>query len=138
MMSSEVRLDIVIADKDWDAEELDDQTVRLMRDLREGGAESVERLAGKTAPEGAKGGPFTIGALALVAVPAVLPSLVSFLQSWSLRGESRKVRIKTPAGRRQGVQGKRVDRASGTPWPGAGACGAGQTTTPGCALGELI
>jgi hypothetical protein len=48
--------------------------------------------------EGAKGDGFSVGALTLAALPAVLPSLVNFLQSWSSRGESRKVRIKTPAG----------------------------------------
>jgi hypothetical protein len=31
-------------------------------------------------------------------VPAFLPKLVEFLQAWTLRGENRTVRIKTPAG----------------------------------------
>jgi len=98
MTPSEIQLDLLIADKEADAERLDDLTVRLMRDLRELGAESVERLAGEEVPEGAKGDPFTIGALILAVTPAVLPPLVSYLQAWSLRGESRKVRIETPSG----------------------------------------
>jgi hypothetical protein len=98
MTPSEIQLDLLITDKEADAEQLDDLTVRLMRDLRELGAESVERLAGEEVPEGAKGDSFTIGALALVAVPAVLPSLVNFLQAWSLRGDSRRVKIKTASG----------------------------------------
>jgi hypothetical protein len=70
----------------------------LLRDLRELGAESVERPSGESVPEGAKGDAFTLGALTLAAVPAFLPKLVEFLQAWALRGESRTVRIKTPAG----------------------------------------
>jgi hypothetical protein len=62
------------------------------------GAESVERPSGEAVPEGAKGDAFTLGALALVAVPTFLPKLVEFLQAWTLRGENRTVRIKTPAG----------------------------------------
>ena len=69
-----------------------------MRDLRDPGIESVERPSGGTVPKGAKGDSLTLGALTLVAVPAFLPKLVEFLQAWSLRGESRKVIIKTPAG----------------------------------------
>jgi hypothetical protein len=60
--------------------------------------ESTERqIEGKPQP-GAKGDPLTIGAIMLVALPALLPNLVAFLQAWSLRGENRRVKIKTPAG----------------------------------------
>jgi hypothetical protein len=74
-----------------------------MGDLRDLGAASVERPAqagalSGGAPSGAKGDPLTIGALLLVALPALLPNLVAFLQAWSLRGENRRVKIKTPAG----------------------------------------
>lgn len=98
MNPSKVKIDLLITDKDANAEQLDELTARLMRDLRQLGAESVERSFGEDVPQGAKGDAFTVGALALVAVPAVLPSLVNFLQAWKLRGESRRVKIKTPAG----------------------------------------
>jgi len=100
MISNEIQLDLTITEADADPERLDELTGRLLRDLRDLGAESVERSSGEAAPEGAKGDPFTLGALALVAVPAFLPKLVEFLQAWSLRGESqgRKIKIKTPAG----------------------------------------
>ena len=98
MTPSEIKLDLLVVDEEADAEQIDALTVRLMRDLRELGAEAVERPAGETIPEGAKGDPFTIGALILVAAPAILPKLMEFLQAWSLRGESRRVKIKTPAG----------------------------------------
>jgi hypothetical protein len=96
---TEIRLDLTVSEADADDERLDELTVRLLHDLRDLGVESVARRSGGTVPEGAKpGDPFTLGALALVAVPAFLPQLVEFLQVWSLRGESRKVKIKTPAG----------------------------------------
>ena len=95
----EIQLNLTVTEEDADPERLDELTGRLLRDLRELGAESVERPSGGVMPEGAKGDPFTLGALALVAVPAFLPKLVEFLQAWSLRGESqgRRVKIKTPA-----------------------------------------
>jgi hypothetical protein len=98
MTPTEIQLGLTITEADADPEQLDELTVRLMRDLRDLGVESVERPTGKAAPEGAKGDPFTLGALALVAAPAILPKLVEFLQAWSLRSESRKVKVKTPAG----------------------------------------
>jgi len=98
MTSSEIQLYLTVTEADADAESLDELTGRLLRDLRELGAESVERPSGEDVPEGAKGDAFTLGALALVAVPAFLPKLVEFLQAWALRGESRTVKIKTPAG----------------------------------------
>ncbi len=98
MTPSEVQIYLNVTEEDADPERLDELTGRLLRDLRELGAESVERPSGGVTPEGAKGDTFTLGALALVAVPAFLPKLVEFLQAWSLRSESRKVKIKTPAG----------------------------------------
>ena len=98
MTSSEIPLYLTITEADADAERLDELAGRLLRDLRELGAESVERPSGEAVPEGAKGDAFTLGALTLAAVPAFLPKLVEFLQAWALRGESRTVRIKTPAG----------------------------------------
>ena len=94
----QVQLDLSLSEAEADAERLDRLTARLMRDLRDLGLESVERPPGAAAPKRAKGDPFTLGALALVAIPTMLPKLVEFLQAWSLRGESRKLIIKTPAG----------------------------------------
>ena len=99
MTPPEIELGLTIfTAEDVDPERLDEMTIRLMRDLRDLGVESVERPSGGTVPEGGKGDAFTVGALVLVALPAFLPKLVEFLQAWSLRGESRNVRIKTPAG----------------------------------------
>lgn len=99
MPTNEIQLHLTITEFDADAERVDGLTRRLTQDLRELGAESVERPAGESAPEGAKAtDPFTLGALALVAAPAFLPKLVDFLQAWTLRGEKRTVKVKTPAG----------------------------------------
>ncbi len=98
MPDSELELTIFIEEADSDAEQLDMLTNYLQRDLRELGVDSVGRPATGAAPAGAKGDPFTLGALALVVASDILPKLIEFLQAWSLRGEQRVVRIKTPDG----------------------------------------
>lgn len=98
-MPDDVQLQLTIAESDADAERVDHLTRRLMQDLRDLGAESVERPRGGPPPEGAMAADaFTLGALALVVVPAALPSLVEFLQAWALRHENRKVKVKAPNG----------------------------------------
>ncbi len=98
-MTNEIQLDLTIAELGADAERVDDLTQRLMRDLRDLGVEYVERPSGGPILEGSKeASAFTWGALALGAVPALLPKLVEFLKEWTLRGEKRTVKIKTPAG----------------------------------------
>ena len=99
MSTNDVRLDMLIAEPDADVERVDALTRRLMRDLRDLGAESVEMTAAEPPLEGAKSpGAFTLGALALVAAPTFLPKLIEFMQAWTLRGENRVVKIKTPNG----------------------------------------
>jgi hypothetical protein len=99
VIEDDVRLQLTIAKPGADDEEVDALTYRLMRDLRDLGAESVERPGGEATPEGAKGvAAFSWGALTLSAAPSFLPKLVDCLQAWVLRGERRSVRIKTPAG----------------------------------------
>lgn len=98
MPEDKIILYLSIADPLADPEYLDELSRLLMSELRDLGADSVETLQESDPQKGAKGDPFTIGALLVVALPALLPNLVSFLQAWSLRGENRRVRIKTPAG----------------------------------------
>ena len=98
MSTNDVKLYLTVADSDADAEWIDDLTLRLMRDLRDLGAESVERPTGELMPEGSKAAAaFTLGALVLVAVPAFLPKLVEFVHAWVMR-EERTIKVKTPAG----------------------------------------
>jgi hypothetical protein len=99
MTTSEITISISLAESEADDERLDELTGHLMRDLRDLGVDSVERQVGEIAPDGSKGDAFTIGALALVAVPALLPNLMRHLQAWTLSGENeRSVKIKTPEG----------------------------------------
>jgi hypothetical protein len=98
-VTNDVQLNLTIAEPGADAERVDDLTQRLMRDLRDLGAEYVERPTDGPPPKGAMAvDAFTWGALALAAAPTFLPQLVQFLQAWTLRGEKRTVKIKTPAG----------------------------------------
>ncbi|MBX7237028.1 MAG: hypothetical protein K1X65_21780 [Caldilineales bacterium] len=89
MDAVETQLEILIEEAGGDAEELDRLTAYVQRDLRELGASSVERTAGQAAPdeapEFAKGDPFTLGALALVVAPVLLPKILEFLQAIVLR-----------------------------------------------------
>ena len=80
-------------------EEVDDLTRQLLADLREMDVESAELVSAGPAPEGAKVvDPVTLGALALAVLPAVLPKVVDFVQSWSQRGQSRSVKFKGKVG----------------------------------------
>jgi hypothetical protein len=96
--SNDIQLQLTVTEAGADAERLDNLTYRLMRDLRDLGAESVERPTGEPVPEGAMGAAFSWNELIVGAVPSFLSKLVEFLQAWSLRGENRTVKIRTPAG----------------------------------------
>lgn len=82
--------------KDTDAEELH-RLARLLRDeIRKFEVESVDLVRDKKIPKGAKSiEALTFGALAVSLLPAVIPKLIEFLKDWSLRGENRKIKIKT-------------------------------------------
>ena len=81
METSEIQLEIIVSEPDGDDEQLDTITNYLIDDLREFDLESIGKLSEREIPKGAKGDSFTIGALALVAIPSVIPSLVTFLQA---------------------------------------------------------
>jgi hypothetical protein len=89
----------ISAGADADASELDLLTRHLRSEIQELDVESVDLLRDKPAPTGAKAvDPVTLGALAVAVLPAVVPKLVEFLQSWTLRKENRTVKIKTQIG----------------------------------------
>ncbi|MBM3239488.1 hypothetical protein FJZ31_24610 [Candidatus Poribacteria bacterium] len=83
-----------------DEEELDRLTRQLRDEMRELEVEAVELVSEKTTPEGAMGDAVTLGALAVVVLPVVIPKLIDFLQAWLMRGENRTVKIKTQVGDR--------------------------------------
>ena len=89
----------ISAGADADASELDLLTRHLRSEIQELDVESVDLLRDKTAPAGAKAvDPVTLGALAVAVLPAVVPKLVEFMQSWTMRKENRTVKIKTQIG----------------------------------------
>lgn len=98
MIQNNVTFQITISEEEAEPERLDQLTIQLRRDLLDLGVDQASRPAGAVPVKGAKGDAFTLGALLLVAAPAMLPNLISFIQSWALRGENRKVKIKTPDG----------------------------------------
>jgi hypothetical protein len=90
-------LDVSAADAS--AEELDSLARGLLNELRDLDLESAELARGDAAPEGTKAiDPVTIGSIAVVVLPALLPKLVEFIQAWALRGEGRTVKFKGKIG----------------------------------------
>ena len=88
------------AGEDAAAEELDRLTRQLRDEIQELEVESVELVQGE-APEVTKSAEaVTLGALALAVMPAAVPQIIEFLKSWSMRGESRTVKVKAQVGDR--------------------------------------
>jgi hypothetical protein len=96
MIQEQLQLKVFIVDEIADEIRLDRFSTQLAEDIRQLDVISVQKLGTQKIPEGAKGDPFTIGALALVVSPALLPPLFAFLQSWLI--ERRKVIIEAPNG----------------------------------------
>lgn len=95
-MSTEdlIELNIQISAKDTAEEDVDLMTRRLLSELRELPIDSVELTEGEPALEGVKGDPISIGSIVIQVLPAVLPSLIAFIQAWSTRGSGRTVKFK--------------------------------------------
>jgi hypothetical protein len=84
-----------------EADELDMQTRRLRGELIELGVTNASPTSAGSVPEGAKSAEaVTLGSLALVVLPTFLPKVLEYLQSWTQRDESRRVKIKTQVGDR--------------------------------------
>lgn len=80
-------------DADLGADQLDAMLGSLMRDLGTTGATPTRVVEGHL-PENAKGDPFTLGALAIAVLPAVLPQVIQLVNEWVTRAPQRRVRIK--------------------------------------------
>ena len=80
---------------------IDELRRQVFAELSELGVEAISLSVGEPAPEGAKSAEaFAFGKLAVAVSPAFLPRLVAYLQSWALRGESRKVYVQSLVGDR--------------------------------------
>jgi hypothetical protein len=83
-----------------DADQLDEATRLLQCELLELELQKVDLKSGE-APVGAKSAEaLTLGTLLITTLPVVVPKLVEFLQSWVMRSEDRKVKIKSQVGDR--------------------------------------
>lgn len=99
MANQKIKLELTLAEEYAEAEKLDRLTVQMSRDLIELGADSVERPGAEgTGAAGTKGEAISLGVLLLAIAPVALPNLIKFLQAWTLRGENRRIKIKTPQG----------------------------------------
>ncbi len=93
-----VELVVHIGGDGLDAEQVDVLTRSLLVELRQLPVEA--RLAtGGTAPRGAKGDLLAVGELVVAALPGVLTSVVTFLQSWLKRGDGKTLKIKWTSGK---------------------------------------
>ena len=86
---------IEVSAADVTDEELDRMTRQLLSELRETDVESAELVKAGNAPQGTKSGEaLTMGSIMVSALPTVLPSVVSLVQSWMSRGQGRTVKFK--------------------------------------------
>ncbi len=86
----------VSAHSDLERDEIDQMTRDLRLELLEIDVTSAELVHGGSAPDGTKTAEvITLGTVAVAVLPSVLPKLVEFLQAWTTRSESRKVKIKS-------------------------------------------
>ena len=85
---------IEVSATDATNEELDRITRQLLSELRELDVESAELTKGDPAPDGSKGDPITIGSIAFVTLPAILPKVIDLVQAWVMRGQGRTVKFK--------------------------------------------
>jgi hypothetical protein len=99
---SAVHLRICVdAGHDASPDDLDQLTRQLRGELSELDLESVDLLKAGQAPPGAKSAEaIALGSLWIALLPTMIPKLIEFLQSWSLRGQDRTVKIKANVGDR--------------------------------------
>lgn len=84
-----------------DADQLDRLTRQLRSELLELDTESVDLMKSGTPPAGTKSAEaVTAGTLAVAILPSFLPKLLDYLQSWTMREEQRKVKVKSQIGDR--------------------------------------
>jgi hypothetical protein len=96
--SESMQLNLEISASDATEEDVDRMTRQLLTELRETDVESAELAKRGAAPKGSKGDPVTMGSIALVVLPAMLPKVLDFVQAWALRGQGRSVKFKGKIG----------------------------------------
>ncbi len=81
--------------EDSDSEEVDRSARRLLAEIKELDVESAVLVKGGEIPAGAKTTELvTLGSLAIVTIPVIIPKLMELIHSWTMRAENRTVKIK--------------------------------------------
>jgi hypothetical protein len=90
-----LQLELTISTPGNDDDQLDNMTRQLFMELKDLDVESVNLSADGHAPTGTKGvDPVIAGTIALAVLPAMLPKVLEFLQSWTLQGKGRTIKFK--------------------------------------------
>jgi len=76
-----IQLNLEVSTSDATDDDIDQMTRQLLSELRELDVERAELAKGALAPAGSKGDPVTIGSIAFVVLPAVLPKVVELVQA---------------------------------------------------------
>ncbi len=99
---NEVRVALQIENEqgEFDADELNQITLTLMRSLEDVGVESATLMREPGSLKGAKGDPITIGMLLVAVLPTVLPKVIEFLQTWVVRNNGHTIKAKVQQGDR--------------------------------------
>jgi hypothetical protein len=85
--------------QDTTQEDIDQMTRQLLTELRQLNIESASLSKSGHAPAGTKSvDPVTIGSLAVVVLPTLLPKIVESVQAWATRGQGRTVKFKGEIG----------------------------------------
>lgn len=80
-------------DAEVEADQLDAMLESLMRDVGTAGATPSRVVEGRL-PKNAKGDAFTVGAIAIAALPVVLPQVIQLVNEWVVRAPKRRIRIR--------------------------------------------
>jgi hypothetical protein len=96
-----LNLTLTIHSEQIDSSDLDRLARSLRRELLDLDVEKVDFLTPGEAPPGSKSAEaLTLGTLVVTTLPVFVPKLIEFLQSWVIRAEDRKVKIKSQVGDR--------------------------------------
>ena len=93
--SEALHFSLTITNPNSNDDELDHLTRQLLMELKDLDVESVRLATSDSAPAGTKGlDSMTAGTIAMTVLPAMLPKVLEFLQSWSMQGRGRTIKFK--------------------------------------------
>ena len=97
-MENWVKFDIFLDSKGIGADRLDELTRQFSRELQNN-EEVMYQLRNENLPDNAMSAEaFTIGALAIAVLPAILPALIEYIKDWQFRNQGRQITIKKKDG----------------------------------------